>query len=151
MKTIVNTVIAVMLSITIGSITVYAQQDTRTPGEKEYEFRDSLFRVIAWKMGQVGAAKASGDQAAFKSHMGNIAYMAGLITEGFQIPNNAPNGSLALPAIWEDFDNFSEKADNLINAASALAASGDMDAFDPRKFGGGNCGGCHRDHKQRDD
>lgn len=124
-------------------------QDGPTPEESEFVYRDSLFRVIAFKSGQLAPAKAAGDQAAFQEAAGDIAYLAGLITDGFQIEGNIPEGSLALPAIWEDFGNFTQKAHDLRDAAQALADSGDMDAYDPRGFGGGSCGGCHRDHKAR--
>lgn len=129
---------------------VFAQgRDTRTAEEKEFTFRDSLFNVIAFKAAQLPAAKASGDQAAFKEAAADIAYLAGMIAEGFQIEKNTFEDSLALPAIWEDFDDFSDRADALRDAAQALADSGDMEAYTPRDFGGENCGGCHRDYKQR--
>lgn len=142
--------ISSVLFFSVMASVVYAQgRDTRTPEEKEYVFRDSLFNVIGHKAAQLPAAKAAGDQEAFKKAAADIAYLAGLIEEGFQIENNTFEGSLALPAIWEDFDDFTDRADNLRDAAQALADSGDMDAYDPRGFGGENCGGCHRNYKQR--
>lgn len=139
-----------ILIVSAMATMVQAQQrDTQSPEEKEFVYRDSLFRVIGFKAGQLPAAKASGDVAAFKKAAADIAYLSGLITEGFQIENNIYENSLALPAIWEDFDDFAERADTLRDAAQALADSGDMDAYNPRSFGGENCGGCHRDYKQR--
>ncbi len=128
---------------------VHAQRDTRSPEEKEYVFRDSLFKVIAHKTSQLPAAKASGDQAAFKQAAADIASLAGMITGGFEIQNNVFEGSLALPAIWEDFDDFTAKANDLETAAQALADSGDMESFSIRDFGGSTCGGCHREYKKR--
>lgn len=143
-------VISSVLFFSVMASEVYAQgRDTRTPEEKEYTFRDSLFNVIAYKATQLPAAKASGDQAAFKKAAADIAYLAGLITEGFQIKDNTFEGSLALPAIWEDFDDFTARAKTLQDAAQALADSGDMESYTPRGFGGENCGGCHRNYKQR--
>ncbi len=136
-----------MMALTLAGGLV--AQDTPSAEEKEYVYRDSLFNVIAFKAGQLPAAKAQGDQAGFQEIAGEIAYLAGMITDGFQIENNIPENSLALPAIWEDFDDFTEKAHNLQNAAQALADSGNMDDYDPRGFGGESCGGCHRDHKAR--
>ncbi len=142
--------IALTSMVTLSLIGGIAQaQDTPSPEEQEFVFRDSLFRVISYKASQLPAAKAQGDQAAFQEAAADIAYLAEMIPDGFQIDNNIPEGSLALPAIWEDFGNFTEKAQDLQNAAQALADSGDMDSYDPRTFGGGNCGGCHRDHKAR--
>lgn len=136
-----------MLTMTVGI--VQAQPDAPSAEEQQFVYRDSLFRVISYKAGQLPVAKAEGDQAAFQETAGEIAYLAGMITDGFQIQNNAPGNSLALPAIWEDFDNFTNRANILRDAAQALADSGDMDAYDARGFGGENCGGCHRDHKRR--
>ena len=136
------------LSLTIG---MAAAQDNRSPEEREFEFRDSLFRVIAWKLGRLGAAKAGNDSGSFKRHAADMAYLAGLITEGFQIRDNIPADSLALSPIWKDFDDFGKRADTLEDAAATLAASGDMGAFNPRQFGSANCGGCHREYKKRDD
>lgn len=145
LKTMLTSII--MLTMTAGI--VQAQPDAPSAEDQEYVYRDSLFRVISYKSSQLPAAKATGDQATFQATAADIAVLAGMITDGFQIENNIPENSLALPAIWEDFDNFTDKAHNLQNAAQALADSGDMDAYDPRGFGGENCGGCHRDHKQR--
>lgn len=138
---------AMMLTMTVGI--VQAQPDAPSPEEQQFEYRDSLMRVISYKASQLPVAKAQGDQAAFQETAAEIAYLAEMITDGFQIENNAPGNSLALPAIWEDFDNFTSKVNNLRNSAQALADSGDMDAYDTRGFGGDNCGGCHRDHKRR--
>lgn len=150
MNEISKIALSCVLVLTVTAGLVQAQQrDTRSPEEKEYVFRDSLFRVIAYKASQLPEAKANGDQAAFKDSAADIAYLAGMITDGFQIENNIYENSLALPAIWEDFDNFTNRASILRDAAQALADSGDMDSYDQRKFGSENCGGCHRDHKKR--
>jgi len=139
-----------LLILSVMASFVQAQQrDTRSAEEKEFVFRDSLFNVIGHKSAQLPAAKAAGDQEAFKKAAADIAYLAGLITEGFQIENNTFEGSLAQPAIWEDFDDFASRAVTLRDAAQALADSGDMDSYDPRGFGGTNCGGCHRNYKKR--
>jgi cytochrome c556 len=139
-----------ILSLT-GSMVQAQQPDTRTAEEKEYVYRDGLFNTIDFKRGKMIEAKMQGNQSAFKKNAADIATLAGLITDGFQIKGNIYENSLALPAIWEDFDNFTDKAANLQNTAQALANSGDMDALDPRKFGSGTCGACHRDHKKRVD
>ena len=137
---------AIALTMTLGL--VHAQGQV-SPEEQEYVYRDSLFRVISYKAYRLPAAKAAGDQAAFQEAAAEIAYLSEMITDGFQIQGNIPENSLALPSIWEDFEDFGEKAMVLRDAAQALADSGDMDDYDPRQFGGTNCGGCHRDYKQR--
>lgn len=150
MNKISKIALSCVLVLTVTASLVQAQQrDTQSPEEKEFVFRDSLFRVIGHKASQLPEAKAKGDQVAFKETAADIAYLAGMITEGFQIENNIYENSRALPAIWEDFENFTNRANVLRDAAQSLADSGDMDSYDPRKFGSDNCGGCHRDHKKR--
>ena len=133
-------------ALLFGSSLVHAQA---SPEQLEYDFRSGIFDIINFKSAQMTQAKDAGDQAAFQGHAADMAYLAGLITEGFQIENSVPDNSLALPSIWEDFEDFSEKASNLQAAAQALADSGDMDAFNARSFGGENCGACHREYRAR--
>ncbi|MFK7954724.1 MAG: cytochrome c [Lysobacterales bacterium] len=149
MKTISKAVLTLALVSAMFAGLAHAQRDTRTPEEKEYVFRDSLFKVIGHKTSAMAAAQATGDQAAFKQAAADIAYLAGMITGGFQIEGNVFEGSLALPAIWEDFDDFTAKANDLKEAAQGHADSGDLESFSIREFGGSTCGGCHREYKKR--
>lgn len=80
----------------------------------------------------------------------------------------------ALPAIWEDWDRFVMLADNLVDAANAMAAAADNPPGppsagppDPAAGGGGepqamdagmalgqlgmSCGACHDDFRKEDD
>lgn len=147
MKNFFKVVLTSAAALTLASSFVQAQPPS--PEDQEYSFRHGLFNVISFKSSQMGAAKTAGDQAAFQEHATDLAYLAGLITEGFQIEGSAPEGSLALPSIWEDFGDFSDKADALQQAALGFAESGDMDSFDPRGFGGQTCGACHREYRAR--
>lgn len=148
MKNIFKPLLTGAVALTMAAGLVHAQGQV-SPEEAEYVYRDSLFRVIAFKSSQLASTKAAGDQAAFQETAEEIAYLSEMITDGFQINGNIPENSLALPSIWEDFEDFGEKAMVLRDAAQALVDSGDMDDYDPRQFGGTNCGGCHRDYKQR--
>lgn len=128
------------------SASVSAQQDTRTPEDKAYQYRDGVFHALEWKMGQMIQAKIQVDKQAFQKHAGDMAYLAGLIDEGF-IDNSIVEGSKAKPEIWQDREDFSRRANKLQQAAAAFAESGDIEGFDPRKFGGDTCGACHRNYK----
>ena len=84
-----------------------------------------------------------------------------------------PDGE-ALPAIWEQWDRFSELAHNLVDAANAMAEAADIppgppSAGPPDPAGGGegepeamdagtaliqlgmSCGACHDDFRKEDD
>ena len=151
MKCISMISLTLVLSALLLPNMLSAQMDDRTPEEKAYEFRDSLFNTIGWKMGKLVGAKMQGDKAAFQKEAADMAYLSGLIVEGFELKDSIPEGSLAKPEIWSDWDTFVEKANDLQTSAQDLADSGDMGAFDPMKFGRGNCGVCHKDFKERDE
>lgn len=136
--------------LTLCGATAALAQDTRTPEEKSYQFRAGLFKTIEWKFSQMIGAKFASDEAAFKKHAGDLAYLAGLITEGFELKDSLPEGTKAKKEIWEDWDDFVEKAGDFQKNAQALADSGDFASFDFKKFGSGNCGACHRNYKERD-
>lgn len=56
--------------------------------------------------------------------------------------------SEALPSIWENFEDFSEKAQIMKQAALALNVSS-LDALSKSmKPLGRSCGGCHRDYRK---
>jgi len=138
------------LAILLSTGTVTAKEDTRTPEEKAYQFRDGLFHVIEYKFVKMIEAKFAGDKAAFHKIAAEISYMSKMIPEGF-IPNSIVEGTKAKPEIWEDWDKFTAKSAEFTKNLDGLADSGyDISSFDPKKFGGDNCGSCHRKFKARE-
>jgi cytochrome c556 len=138
------------LTILLSTTSTFADEDTRTPAEKAYQFRDGLFHVIEYKFGKMIEAKFAGDKAAFHKIASEISYMSNMIPEGF-IPNSIVEGTQAKPEIWEDWDTFTEKSKEFTSNLNALADPGyDFSTFDPKKFGGDNCGSCHRKFKDRE-
>lgn len=144
-----NLVAIIVLAAAVFVQPAVAQQDTRTPEEKAVDYREGVFHVLEYKFGQMVAAKFSGNSEGFAKHAGDMAYAAGLIDEGF-IPDSIVGDSAALPAIWENREDFASRGKDLQDAAAALAASGDAEGFDPRAFGGDYCGSCHRKYKEED-
>jgi cytochrome c556 len=139
-----------ILAIILSIGTVIAEEDTRTPEEKAYQFRDGLFHVIEYKFGKMIEAKFAGDKATFHKIAAEISYMSNMIPEGF-IPNSIVEGTQAKEEIWEDWDKFTKKAAGFTDNLNGLADPGyDISAFDPKKFGGDNCGSCHRKFKSRE-
>ena len=121
-----------------------------TPEERAYEFRHGLFETFSWKLGQLYSAQAKEDAAAFNKHAKDLAYLSGMLEEGFQLKNSLPEGSRAKAEIWENYDVFQEKAADLGKAAAALTEEGAMKSFDVRDFGSKSCGGCHRDFREKE-
>ena len=58
----------------------------------------------------------------------------------------------ALPAIWENMDDFESKMDDLVTASAAMeeVAGDGLEAVQGQMRGiGGACGACHSDYRQR--
>lgn len=95
-----------------------------------------------------GAAKAisSGTDVAANAQL--IVNLAGQTPVLFEA-NEITGDSKALPAIWEDYSDFTAKAADLAAAAQAVAdaqaAGGDVAAA--AKAMGGTCGACHKSYK----
>lgn len=121
-----------------------------TPEERAYKFRTSLFQTFSWKLGQLAQAKGRDDQASFTQHATDLAYLSGLIEEGFTIENSLPEGSKAKPEIWQDSADFQAKITNLTSLSQGLTDASAMSDFDPREFGSKACGACHREYKIKD-
>lgn len=138
------------LCMTVFLINPAYAQEQPTPAERAYEFRHGLFETFGWKLGQLYGAQAKEDAGAFKKHAKDLAYLATMLEEGFQLENSLPEGTRAKPEIWEDFDAFKEKADTLRTATNALLDEGAMESFNIRDFGSKNCGGCHRDFRVKE-
>ena len=143
-------VICLSLSLFFSAGSIFAREDTRTPEEKAFQFRDGLFRVIEYKFGRMIGAKFAGDKAGFHKNAAEIAWLSKMVTEGF-IPNSIVKGSRAKAEIWEDWDKFEKRAMDFTSNMNGLADPAyDIDSFNPKKFGGDNCGGCHRAFKSRE-
>jgi len=130
-----------------------AQPDT--PETAAFNYRDGLMKSIAWKVAKLrgmAQGEVTVDEAAFKKHAHDVATLAGMITEGF-IPNSAVPGSAALPEIWMNFADFTQKAADLQTAAQALADAAEQNGFEAAKgmvdAVGKSCGGCHRPYRRR--
>lgn len=128
-----------------------------SPEAQAFRYRQAVMRVVARKMGPMGAmarGDAPVDDAAFRKNAADLAVMAGMITEGF-MPEGSPAGSAALPEIWTNWDDFNQKAADLQAAADALAmatASGGFEAGQSLvQSTAGTCGGCHRAYRRRNE
>ena len=138
-----------LLTLLFSSTVIGADEDTRTPEEKAWQFRDGLFHVIEWKFSKMIEAKFAGDKNGFHRNAAELSYLSKMIPEGF-VPNSIVVGSRATAEIWQDWDDFSAKAADFRSNLSELADPAyDYTTFDPKKFGGDNCGSCHRAFKSR--
>ena len=68
--------------------------------------------------------------------------------------NDMIEGVKALPAIWENMDDFMVKQDGMVNASAAMAEVAGTDLASVQgaiRDLGGACSACHREYRQRDD
>lgn len=103
-------------------------------------------------MKEVGAAtkaiRGGTDVAANAQKIADIAAQIPIVFEA----NEVTGDSAALPAIWENWDDFKAKGAGLEQAALALAAAAN-DGGDVAAAGkalGGACGACHKSYKKPD-
>jgi cytochrome c556 len=137
-------------SISLLLVGQVQSQEQPTPEERAYEFRHGLFETFSWKLGQLYGAQAKDDAVAFKKHAKDLAYLSGMLEEGFQLENSLPEGTRAKAEIWENYEDFQQKAKNLGTAAAALTEDGAMESFNIRDFGSKTCGSCHRDFRVKE-
>lgn len=148
MKPIIKMLSSAVLML--STVAVFAHAQPPTIEEQAVGFRQGVFQSLSWKIGQLAGAKAQNDRAAFQRHADDLAYLTGLITEGF-IANSLVADSKAKPSVWEDSEGFQEAAKKMQSMAADIAAANyDMNSFDARNFGREGCGGCHKNFKERD-
>ncbi|TCK05630.1 c-type cytochrome [Marinobacterium mangrovicola] len=127
-----------------GSLNVYANDV-----EDAIEYRQGVFQAIKWYFGPM-AGMAKGDieydAAEFTRRAEMLNQLSYMAEEGF-IEGSAEGDTDALPAIWEDMDQFSAGFDKLQENTAALAEaskSGDMGTIMPAFAEvGKTCKGCH--------
>lgn len=115
------------------------------------EYRQSLMQAFRMHMGGVRAAL--GDAAPIghaENHAEAFAGMAQALANAFPA-GSAGEGSRALPAIWENRDDFMDKV-TAIQAATAelvtASRSGDGDAIgSAMQAVQGTCGSCHQSYR----
>ena len=142
-----------------GVISVSAQQAEPTPEElaaQAADTRQSLFKLLRYNLNMIsGMARGTVafDAAVAERNANRIAELAPMIPGLFAADTRAYNiETEALPIIWDRMDEFTEKANNLVNAANTFAATargGERNAIlgGIRAFGGA-CGNCHETFRE---
>jgi cytochrome c556 len=144
-----------LILLSASVIFTVSAQNAPTPeqqAQSAVNARKSVVRLFAFNMAAIsGMARGSVefDAAIAERNARRIAALAPMLpeamasmdTRGFDVETEA------LPIIWERFDEFQEKANNLINAANTfadIAARGDQaETMGAVRALGSNCGGCH--------
>jgi cytochrome c556 len=141
-------------------LTVSAQQaEPPTPEQlatASAETRQGLFKVIAFNMGPINGmarGQVEFDAALAQQQALRVAQLAPMIPEVFAARDTRAFGvtTQALPGIWDNLDDFRQKAMDLEAAANtfaAVAAAGDRnETIAAIRAFGSTCGNCHRPYR----
>jgi len=130
-----------------------------TPGlaqdaAKSIKYRQSAHFLLGWNIGPLGAmvkGEIPFDAAAAKMRATRLAQVAPMIAEGYPAGSATGAPTKAKPEIWENMDDFRQKAADLETTTTKLAAAaetGDLKQIGPALGAVGNaCKGCHDKYK----
>lgn len=153
---------------TVGSVAVLGlvltagcggggQELEDTPENQAFLFRDAVMTIVADKtltIGDMARGEIPADDELFTKSATDLATLAGMATEGF-MPQGIPPGSRADPAIWENWEDFQQRAQDFQEAAQAVAEAaknGGLEAAqDLVRPLQDTCSGCHRAYRAPDE
>lgn len=142
----------------VAAIVVLLWSSPATPDERKPEayvrYRQSLFTLIGWNFGAISAmvrGEAEMDTADVERRAARIAELGQMIDEGFVAASAGASDSAALPAIYDNVDDFQAKGRALVKASvelSKLAATGDEAAIGRQmRRVAAACKSCHDSYK----
>jgi cytochrome c556 len=127
--------------------------DPETPEFEAFKYRDSVMHLLEDKtliINQMYREQVPLDEEIFVEATQDLAALANMMLDGFENQTLVPE-SRADPAIWENWDDFEARANNLIEGASALAEAASTGGFAAaRGFvegAVGTCGSCHNRYR----
>ncbi len=134
--------------LTVGGVAAWAADDIIQTRQADMKEMGKSLKAIK------GIIDAEGNAADVVAPANKIVEVAGLIPSLF--PKGSDQGkTAALPAIWENWDEFTKHADDLKTEATMLASagqSGDLATVRAQfKETADMCGACHKDFKKKED
>lgn len=143
-------------ALTFGTIAIADGHADLDPAVKARQAHMQLYAHNLGILGGMAQEKIPYDAAAAQNAADNMVALISINQMSYWpagTDNASIEGTKALPALWENFDNvmaisadFSAAADGMAAAAGTDLASlqGAMQAL------GGSCSACHREYRQRD-
>ncbi|MBV0912110.1 c-type cytochrome [Anianabacter salinae] len=152
-----------VLTLTAGVVaasTAFAasHSGSAVPADAATKGRKAHMQVYAHNLGILGGMAQGNipfDAALAQTAADNLHAVSALPQTTYWVPGTAVgeiDGSKALPAIWENMEDFEAKQVALTDAAAAMqAAAGSLEGVQGAMRGiGGACGACHEDYRQSD-
>ena len=144
---IVRRVTPALLAILFCSPAAQAQQ---TKGEAAVDYRQSVYTVLAWNFGPMGAmaqGKVPYNAAEFAKRADRVALLAPFLTEAFPAESQGVTRSKLKAEAWANRADFDAKLRDLIDRSANLAAvakGGDFEKSKAAFFDTANaCKACH--------
>lgn len=145
----------ICLPLIFGSVAI--ANDRPTKEEKALKNRQAAMTLIGDNFGPIWAMvneKMPWDDKLMEMNAKDLAAIANTnLLRAYKI-GDANGKTRARPEVWEDFDEFSAKMNDMAKASKVLAAaamSGERKAIEKAQKGlGKSCKGCHDDYKTKD-
>ncbi|OIN01766.1 cytochrome C556 [Idiomarina sp. MD25a] len=152
-----TTISAVLAGVMCLSMSSFAHADKHAfnDAESAVKYRQSALSIMRDNFAAM-AAMVKGeepyDAAVFSNRASDFARLTHIPWDGFAVEGAMPGDDTdALPAIWDNWEDFESRANQLITDADSLvdaAASGSMDEIKPAFMAAAkNCKGCHDQYK----
>ena len=147
-------------TLALSSLPAQTQELSQEDAEEAFHTRHAVMELLAYNMGPLGGMARGAveyDPELAGLHAERLEMLAGLIPEVFMTDTAELElaETRALPAIWEDYQGFTESADALEEAARELGSAvenGEQQAVIEAIQGvGGTCGGCHEDYRAEEE
>jgi cytochrome c556 len=130
-KNIATFTLAFGLALSALQFSAPAQADPFTNAEDAVKYRQSALSLIRANFAHMSGmvrGEIEYDAAAFQERANALKHLSHIPFDAFSGAGyNVTANSDALPAIWENWDDFSEKAEAFIGAAYELATAAESD------------------------
>lgn len=141
-----------LLALTISipfSSPLFAHSDVKNPVVMERMKTMEAIRDGMKTLGDMAKGKVMFDADKATAAAATIAEHGELVPGKFEAEEMDP-ASEALPAIWDNFDDFVQKSEDMVQAAKSVGTIGDETALGAALGQiGGTCQACHRDYRQQ--
>lgn len=134
-----------------------AAQAQQTKGEAAVQYRQSVYEVLAWNFGPMGAmaqGKVPYDAAEFARRAERVALIAPFLTEAFPPESQGVKNSKLKAEAWANRADLDAKLKDLLDRSATLATvakGGDFEKSKAAFFDTANaCKACHEKYRLKD-
>lgn len=127
--------------------------DPDSPEGSAYIYRHAVMELASAKatiLLEMAREERELDEAAFVEAAGDLAALAGMMIDGFENETLVAE-SRTDPSVWENWDDFESKMNDLVTAAAGLAEAAETGGFAAAQGlvseTTQNCGACHRPYR----